>query len=87
MKTMNEPNKPLHGTGPFKIEKGVPLPLAIRRTGLAPALRRLSPGDSIFVPGKRPAEISSTYTRLQRELGWKFTTRTVDGGCRVWRVE
>lgn len=43
-------------------------------------------GDSFFAEGKSTNHFSTT-TKRYRDKGWKFTTRTVDGGTRVWRIK
>lgn len=75
----------------YEIEKGVPLPAP--RSGRTPSplmitLRAMQPGDSVLVPsGTVPRNtLSSIAVTAGRELGGKFTVRSVDGGLRVWRI-
>lgn len=69
------------------IETGVPDPsrqATIQRILLA-TLPRMSAGDSVFVPG-RPNSIRP----LMQRVGFRrpqYTTRTVEGGIRIWRTE
>jgi hypothetical protein len=50
-------------------------------------------GQSFFVPfasddaRKGLSRLSSVAILYGKETGKKFTTRTVEGGVRVWRVE
>lgn len=69
----------------FKIEKDVPLSPRYRH-GNYP-YRDMQVGDSFFVPDKAPRHISHSYTRAGYALGFKFSARKVDGGCRVWRIK
>jgi len=71
----------------FKIEKGVLLPTESLRGAPKYPWSQLEVGDSFFVKGGNLNVISSS-ARLwgKRNNGARFTTRTVDGGVRVWRV-
>ena len=69
------------------VEKDVPLPAPLRGSGKYP-WRSMAVGDSFFVPGMTTASIAgSVHSAYKRLPGWKFTSRTVDGGVRVWRIE
>lgn len=71
----------------LKIEDGIPAPKPITR-GLTDILRKLEIGQSVFVPGGRPETISSIVIQVRKGSSTKrFTSRTVDGGCRIWRIE
>ena len=72
----------------FKIEKKVPIPKGDQgRTAKYPCAEMVI-GDSFLVPegdgtaGGVPSRIA--YWRLK--TGFKFKTRSVKGGVRVWRV-
>lgn len=75
----------------FTIEKDVPLPERGRLLEkIAGALSRMEIGDSVFIrcaPGQSAerAHIGSLWHMAARFSGKKTTTRTVDGGIRVWR--
>jgi hypothetical protein len=44
-------------------------------------------GDSFFVPDPVTQDfISGSRHYAQRALGWKFISRIVEGGIRVWRI-
>lgn len=71
----------------YAIEHGVPIPpsgsfAAGNPSSLMGTLRRLQVGQSIFV-NKR----SNTIGCVSKIPGMKFTTRTVDGGTRIWRTD
>ena len=77
----------------IKIDKGIPVPPRMPRGARSkyPFLG-MEVGDSFFVPGIKPRQISprSCSARLRAE-GAKFATRSVTengvDGTRVWRVE
>ena len=57
----------------FTIEKGIPVPKQV--------------GDSFFVKDGTVKTLSRSCGTYGKRLERKFTSRTVDGGARVWRVE
>ena len=63
------------------VEKGIPLPTPRNNIGTMDLLRAMEVGDSVLFPNK------CTRAVLGRLPGKKFTTRSVEGGLRVWRVE
>lgn len=79
--------KPTPRTFSFKIEHGIPIPrkASSGRRAKYP-FADMKPGDSIFLPGKKVNALGSILTPHRRK-GLKFTTRSVDGGVRVWRVK
>ena len=74
----------------FEIEKGIPLAKVA-----SPSSPRASKypwadmevGDSFLVPGTSVSRLSPSVCSASRRVGFKFKTRTVEGGVRVWRVE
>jgi hypothetical protein len=71
--------------GEIKIEKGVPLPSNARGPLSKLPFEQMEIGDSVFFPGKKAAQMSG-YLAKSRHLGKQFTARTLDGGCRIWRI-
>ena len=73
-------------TTEFPIEKGVPV---TRRTSAGGTRKypwnEMKVGDSFFVPEKTAGQLSITIA--SRATGFMFTTRTENGGIRVWRIE
>lgn len=70
-----------------KIEKGIPLPSRGGANGNAKyPWRTMEVGDSFLVPAKTPRKFSAHMAQAQRNTGHKFASRTVEGGCRVWRT-
>ena len=66
------------------IEDSIPLPI---QGGIRGLIRKLRPGQSIFLPQyKETSSISTSRWRVSKETGAKFVTRKVDGGVRLWRV-
>ena len=73
----------------FLIEKSIPVPLgAGRQGGVLYPFRDMDIGDSIFVAGQASTDGAACSARnLAQRSGLKFTSRTVDGGVRIWRIE
>lgn len=72
----------------IKIDKNVPIPERMYGGNWSKyPFRRLEIGDSLFVDGKTAAQFGGTVSHWKAATGFKFTCRTVDGGCRVWRIE
>ncbi len=72
----------------FKIEQGIPV---WGRSGftLKYPFREMKVGDSVFIANRAPSVMHSSLDYAKRcmgEPGVKFACRTVDGGCRVWRI-
>lgn len=68
----------------IKIDKGIPIPNA-DKGGKYP-FHAMNVGDSFFVEGKKAFQMAGTVGQQQNRNGKRFTTRTVDGGTRVWRI-
>lgn len=49
-------------------------------------LRVMEVGNSILVPDRTTAQVSSPIAIVTRECGFKFTSRKAEGGCRIWRI-
>lgn len=71
----------------FEVEKGIPLPQPRRKTGFVEALRQLQIGESILATRKSITAVSSAVRYATIGTTRKYTSRTVDGGVRVWRIE
>ena len=77
----------------IKIERGIDIP---KRSGrgrppseFTAAMDKMRVGDSIFM-GIDVAPAWSrvgSFLRGKSRASKKFTTRTVDGGCRIWRIK
>lgn len=65
------------------IESGVPIPSKRATGGMSELLSQLNAGDSTLVSMEQANTARTTLSRLDG----KFTTRKVDGGVRIWRVE
>jgi len=66
----------------------IPMPSNPGRTG-RPAIYPwdgMDVGDSFFVAGKTSQNLVAPAAFQAKSRGWKFTTRTQDGGVRVWRT-
>lgn len=81
-------------TSPFKITSDIPPP-ARMPTKSDPSLggrpmeypwAEMSPGDSVFLPGKIAAPSSSIRGWCKANPGQKFVSKKEEGGVRVWRV-
>jgi hypothetical protein len=77
----------------YKIEKGIPIPQKLGRNPLWP-FSQMEIKDSVFIPIE-PYERKnhSLIMNAARNAGnkknpkWKFCSRRVEGGIRVWRIE
>lgn len=69
----------------MKIEKNIPIPTkaSAGRKSMFP-WEDMQVGDSFFVSEHKSPP--SAPSRVRKE-GMKFTSRSVDGGFRVWRTE
>ena len=79
-----------------RIEKGIPIPGYKHGASRAnPAavkyyerLKELQAGESILIPEEEiPTGITGTLQYHRLKYGRKFTTRRMDGGLRIWRME
>lgn len=67
------------------IERGIPIPPARNNQNITATLRRLKKGDSVFIPGKKAVEMSGFVNNAG--MTGKLTMRSIDGGCRIWRIK
>lgn len=66
----------------IEIDKHVPIP----PSGKYP-FDELEIGDSFLVPNANSHNIAAASYAGARRTGYKFRTKTVDGGVRVWRIK
>ena len=72
----------------YQIDKGVPMPPISRGKGrLVYPWDEMEVGDSFFVKDGKVKTLSRSCGTYGKRLERKFTSRTVEGGARVWRVE
>lgn len=77
----------------LKIERNVPLPgfRSSRSKSIMDAMQRCAVGDCFFVPIEGAVTRHSIMMSVMRNnkvvKPKRFTSRTIDGGIRVWRVE
>lgn len=71
----------------YEIKSNVPIPIG-KTSGKTAALRRLSVGDSFTIPKTELKKHTrkGVYSSAQK-VGIQITTREVEEGLRVWRVE
>ena len=71
----------------FKIEKNVPPPVSDKNTKWP--LAQIQPGDSFLVPPEKALRVRYAASQFVRRTQpkWRFATRTVKGGLRIWRVK
>jgi hypothetical protein len=72
------------GMSIIQVEKNVPIP-EYHGTPKYP-WSQMAVGDSFFVPGKTSKTFNAQIWHRQRLTGFKFKSRTMDGGVRVWRI-
>lgn len=69
----------------LKVEQGVALPPAPSNTRYPFA--QLKVGDSFFAAADKADSACASVSYWARKTGFKFTSRSVDGGVRIWRIE
>ena len=70
------------------IEKDIPIPprrRVVDKGGVA-TLKRMEIGDSVLFLTRKQAGVAIQELKRNKDPR-KFTTRTVEGGIRVWRIE
>lgn len=71
------------------IESGIPIPP--KKTLINPEdrlqLSKLKVGESRLVRGLTQQSVASRASRALHLHGMRFTTRVMEGGVRVWRIE
>ena len=72
-----------------KIEKNIPIPEAkgTYASKFSRLVSKMEIGDSFLMAGGSGNERNSFLQSSRRYRPMKFTTRTVEGGIRVWRIE
>lgn len=75
----------------MEIEQGIPVPRKKtgrpERRGIMTLLRSMAIGDSIFIENVGHSDTSGRITRVRQQQGGRFTSRSINGGIRVWRIE
>lgn len=77
----------------FEIEKGLPIPddeaAKDARRAKTYNFHALEVGDSILVPGENKSgrAYTAAYNYNARNPERELTSRTVEGGLRIWRVK
>ena len=69
----------------MRIDKDIPVPEARNNQGISATLRKLKKGESVFFLGKKAGDMGGFIEHCG--LTGKVTRRTIDGGCRVWRIK
>lgn len=68
----------------FKIEKGIPAPVAAKRNGVTATLRSMQVGDSFLYPKAKRTALSQLFRNCKPS---EFMSRTADEQyVRVWRT-
>jgi len=73
----------------IKIRRNVPIKPPRPSTGRPPKYpwADMRVGDSFYVPGMTPSQMSSAWRRARAKLGHKYSARTERDGVRVWRIK
>lgn len=69
----------------IKIDTGIPLPDP-KTGGSKYPWKDMDIGHSFFVPEQVTATFKTQITNAQKRTGFRFTSRRVEGGIRVWRI-
>lgn len=68
------------------IDKNIPIPIMQQKRKYP--WEQMAVGDSFFIAGASVTPICNAANYASKRLGgWKFTSKTVDGGVRVWRIK
>lgn len=67
------------------VDKGISVPSILAVKGKYP-WSLMDIGDSFFIEGKAPKDISGPRANAERKTGAKFISRKVQGGVRIWRA-
>jgi hypothetical protein len=70
------------------IEKNIPVPRKAsggKPGELVTALRVMEVGDSVFLAGRTVMSCGQPMLRAKADSDRQYTSRTVDGGVRIWR--
>lgn len=75
----------------FEIEKNIPITSKRQKARISKyPFEQMEVGDSLFaegyISGKKLVQAASNYV-AKRGAGKKFTSRSIDGGYRVWRIQ
>ncbi len=71
------------------IEKNIAIP-HIRtkpKSELRKLIEKMEKGDSVFVSHAVLSSISFMISLIKKDTKKEFTTRTIDGGIRIWRIK
>jgi hypothetical protein len=71
----------------FKIDKNIPIPKRIYDSEYPYPIDNLNVGDSFFIEERTSTQVSHIISRGNKMLGKRFTSRTMDGGVRIWRIK
>jgi hypothetical protein len=69
----------------MRIDDDIPIPQHHGDKGISATLRRLKKGQSAFFQDKTAGDMGGFIDHCG--LSGKVTRRTIDGGCRVWRIK
>jgi hypothetical protein len=71
----------------MQIDRNIPLPKPQRASKPSKyPWSEMEIGDSFMVEGKTTAQMSGRVRYAEKTTGFAFTSRSVEGGCRIWRV-
>lgn len=73
----------------YQVEPGVKVPTIKRcrkRGGSKYPFFEMNVGDSFVVPTQQAAGVRRAAHYFSEREGWRFITRTVPEGLRVWRI-
>jgi hypothetical protein len=69
------------------IDKNIPMPEWLMGRNAKYPFAHMEVGDSFFIPGKTAYAIGGAVHNASKRTKYKFVSRTMDGGARVWRIE
>jgi hypothetical protein len=69
------------------IEKGIPIPTNGKNGSVTELLRTLEVGDSILLAGRLITAAQPLIRNAAKKSEREYTSRTVEGGVRIWRTK
>ncbi len=76
----------MKSNGELKIEKGIPVPPEGQSRGrYVDVFRKMTKGDSVFIPEKRPSDMGPSVSRIWGKGNYRAVKE--DNGVRLWRLK
>jgi hypothetical protein len=77
----------LHKSSLYEVEKDIDIPPEYPGRRTKYPWTEMDIGDSFLVPDGTRKKLNTAVYAASRALKWKFVSRDVPGGVRIWRVK